>query len=669
MMLSATGAPENVVVVDEIIGPGGTEPLAPGVLAGFDAINFDSDNALNGVYQIPPDPIGAAGSNHLVNVVNSSIQWFTKSGTLQNSQRLGKNGSTHVGSFFEPLTPVNQTFDPKVIYDQHAGRFVVVTLEKVDLGAGNPGNTSRILIAVSDDDDPNGTWYFMAINSKLTISSTATWADYPGFAVDEEAVYVAANMFGFGAGGANLGSRLWIINKSPLFSGGAGTFTVHDPFASVGSWSTAQPAHVFGAGGGPSGAGTFLVSAGWVSGAVDYLSVIRVDSPLSSPSFVNQFVSLGDIHNGSVPFPNAPQPGTSELVWANDTRALHAVWRNNNLYVVNTVVPPSGTDSGQATAHWYRINTTTLGSLSLADQGNIGGEELASGTHTYFPSIAVDFRGNIGVGFSASAATLYAGSFYTGRLTNAAAGTMQPPGTNALGVDYYIRKFGGARNRWGDYSGIALDPATESTFWVFNEYAMTRGTAFSGEDGRWATRWGSFTFNNRPAFSDLNLGTRKNQSVTFAASRLASDADGDTLSFSAGATTAQGGTVGIAGGNLTYTPPAGFSGADSFTVTADDSRGGTTNRTVSVTVNTGSTVSLNIVSPPTIQGGNFVVRFAGIPGRTYTIEWSADGVVWTKKTNLMAPTSNLGFGVGVFEFTDPTGGDTVRLFRTVYPSY
>jgi hypothetical protein len=150
---------------------------------------------------------------------------------------------------------------------------------------------------------------------------------------------------------------------------------------------------------------------------------------------------------------------------------------------------------------------------------------------------------------------------------------------------------------------------------------------------------------------------------------LASDPDGDTLSFSASATSVQGGTIGIAGGNLTYTPPTGFIGADSFTVAADDSRGGATNRTVSVTVNSGSTVSLNIVSPPTIQGGNFVVRFAGIPGRTYTIEWSADAVVWAKMTNLTAPASNMGFGVGVFEFSDPTGGDTVRLFRTVYPSY
>ena len=46
-------------------------------------------------------------------------------------------------------------------------------------------------------------------------------ADYPGFAVDEEAIYVTANMFTFGASGSYRGGRLWIIPKSPYYSGGA----------------------------------------------------------------------------------------------------------------------------------------------------------------------------------------------------------------------------------------------------------------------------------------------------------------------------------------------------------------------------------------------------------------------------------------------------------------
>ena len=58
------------------------------------------------------------------------------------------------------------------------------------------------------------------------------------------------------------------------------------------------------------------------------------------------------------------------------------------------------------------------------------------------------------------------------------------------GEDYYLRTFGGPRNRWGDYSGISVDPSNESKFWIFNMYAAPQGTDIGGEFGRWGTAWG-----------------------------------------------------------------------------------------------------------------------------------------------------------------------------------
>jgi len=65
------------------------------------------------------------------------------------------------------------------------------------------------------------------------------------------------------------------------------------------------------------------------------------------------------------------------------------------------------------------------------------------------------------------------------------------------------------------------------------------------------------------------------------------DVDGDVLSVSASdPASVQGGTVVDNGdGTFTYTPPAGFSGTDSFTYTANDGNGGTAVGTVNVTVN------------------------------------------------------------------------------------
>jgi hypothetical protein len=475
---------------------------APAPLNTFEGIDLNENANLTGFFIIPPDPIAAAGPAHVVSVVNSSIEWYTKSGVLQGSQSLEDD-------FFGPLAPQARPFDPKVIYDQYADRFVVIALVRVDNGIFNPNNVSRILVAVSDDENPNGNWYLGSINSILTIGFLNNWADYPGLAIDEEAVYITANMFQFQLNGFS-GSRLWILEKGDgsggFYDGGTSSLTLHNPSSEAGMQMeafTLQPAHVFGPGGVPGKAGTFLVSSGWAAGMTDFLSVIRVDDPLGSPSFSNQFINLGDVTSG-FGLPDAPQAGTGVAVETNDGRILNAVWRNNSLWAVNTVSPSTGADSGQATAHWHQIDTSTLNSLALVQQGNVGGEDIAAGTHTFFPAIAVDGIGNAAIGFSASAPGIFPGAYYAGRQPLDPAGTVQPSQTLAAGIDYYIRTFGGQRNRWGDYSGMSVDPADDRTFWAYNEYALSRGTPTNGEDGRWGTRFGSFIFSTCAGDFDMD---------------------------------------------------------------------------------------------------------------------------------------------------------------------
>ena len=464
----------------------------------YEGINFDENATLNGSYFIPPDPIGAAGPNHLVSVVNCAIEWFTKAGVKQNSQRLGRNSGGLVGSFFATLGPLNATFDPKVIYDQYNGRFIVITLEQ----QSSP-QASRILVAVSQTSNPNDGWYFHSINSLINIGSNS-WADYPGLAVGTDAIYITANMFTF-SGGGYAGGRLWIIAKSPFYSGGTATVTVHNPYP-AGQATTYQPAHMFGTP--QSNVGTFLIAySGLSDGTNEYVNVVRVDNPLSAPTFNFQQFSLGNIDNTTGAYNNAPQLGTPTLIATNDRRSLNAVWRNNSLWSVFCIVPPSGVDAGQVTAHWVRINTTTLGSLTLTDQGNIGGESIATGCFTFFPSIAVNSSNDVCIGFSASAATIYPGAYFTGRVSSDPAGFTINPDSVRRGRDYYIRTFGSGSNRWGDYSGSCVDPADDQTFYVFNQYAFTRGTPFGGEDGRWATAFGVVPISVLPV--ELSLFTAK----------------------------------------------------------------------------------------------------------------------------------------------------------------
>lgn len=339
------------------------QPSAPSVVTSIEGINFEEDESNVGFYDIPPDPHGAAGPGHVVSVVNSSIEWHTKAGVQEYSQMLGEAGGGT--KFFGPLNPLG-LFDPKVIYDQNSGRFIVVALERQDTARGDSVNSSRILVAASDDSNPNGTWYYLAIDGKVNFSGTDTWADYPGLAIDEEAIYITNNQYTFGSTSTYKGSRLWIINKSELYSNAASpTVNIHDPSTASGLSSqsfTMQPAHVFGSA--PGSTGTFLVSTNWVSGANELAKIIRVDNPLSSPTFTSSNVSLGDLQTNFPTFPNTPQPGTSIKINTNDYRALNAVWRNNSLYFTNTMLPSSGANAGQETAYWFKVNTSNLAALT-----------------------------------------------------------------------------------------------------------------------------------------------------------------------------------------------------------------------------------------------------------------------------------------------------------------
>ena len=456
----------------------------------IEGINFDEDAANSGFYHIPPDPIGAAGLTHLVSVTNTSIEWFTKAGVIDSSKRLGKNSTTHIGSFFQSLTPLTGTFDPKVIYDQYSNRFVVVALEQT-----TSPKTSRILLAVSKSSDPNSGWWFASINSNITINNIDSWADYPGLSVGSDAVYITANMFEFVGRQSYQGGRLWIIAKTPLYSGGNISSNIYDYYSLASGnkyQSTYQPTQMFGTP--PSGVGTFLVLySGLSSGTNESVNIISVNNPLSSPTFIGQDVPLLNIDNTTGNYLDAPQLGTSTLINTNDRRAQNAVWRNNALWTTFTVVPNSGSDANQVTAHWVKINTTTLGTLSLSDQGDIGGEDIAPGAYTFFPSIAVNSAGDAIIGFSASAPTIYPGAYYAGRYSTTPTGTVLTAQLVKAGLDYYIRLFNGTRNRWGDYSGACVDPSDNVTFYTFNQYSLTRGTVLSSyptQDGRWGTVWG-----------------------------------------------------------------------------------------------------------------------------------------------------------------------------------
>lgn len=472
-------------------------PLTPGLSQQGEGFDFDDNAVVNGGFLfIPPDPYVAAGPEHVLYVGNVYVEWRLKNPLVAAPQAQMSLDALFAGTpgMIPAVVPTNM-FDPKCIYDQHSGRFIVIVLQRT---AGTA--TSRILVAVSKTSDPNAGWWRHSILSTLTIGGVARWADYPGVAIDDEALYITNNMFS--AAGAYAGPRLWIVQKPTTYAGPDGSITsaVYDFFGATGNGglaTTTMPTHMFGAE--PVGVGTFLVSAGYSDGLNEAVMVHRVDNPTGVVAFNAQLLGVGNTTADPSAVPAASQLGTTRTIATIPLRCMNAVWRNNNLYAVNTLRPPAGVNSTQATAHWYRFDTLALAALTVADQGDIGGEDLGANTHTWVPQVMVDKCDNMAVGFSASNGGIYAGAYYATRAFSDPPGTIGPTGTLALGTDYYIRTFSSsltAASRWGDYSGLALCPVDDATFYVYNEYPGARGTPTTvggvTEDGRWLTRVGSF---------------------------------------------------------------------------------------------------------------------------------------------------------------------------------
>jgi hypothetical protein len=372
----------------------------------------------------PPDPDIAVGPNHVVAVVNSSIAFFTKSGTKQ-FQRTALD-------FFSGMGAGTFIFDPKCFYDRVRGRYVIVFLEQ-----SNSTETSKLLLAVSDDSDPNGTWYRYRLESKLIVNGVAYWLDYPGFGYNKDAYVVSGNMFGFGSG--FVGAQFITIPSAPA-SNGQPVSTVsihHSNSTSVQMAEVIDPARnvVFGV----SRNGTTSMR----------LHAIR-NPGTGTPTHVFTNVS---VPSNSSPSSNAPST-SGRFLSTIDGRVFNAVWRGGRMVAAHTI-----SLSGINTCRWYEFNTNSWpesGSPSLVQSGNIGSTSL----HYFTPAININGAGSISALMTASSTTVTADIRIASRVLGDPAGVMATPSVleSSVGINYTL-------TRWGDYFGVDVDPVDDSTFY------------------------------------------------------------------------------------------------------------------------------------------------------------------------------------------------------------
>ncbi len=390
----------------------------------------------------PPDCTLAVGPNHIVATVNSQIAFFSKTGTKTFQVALDSTGAP---GFFEPVGASNFVFDPKCIYDQHSNRFIVISPEYY-----SSSSTAYMDIAISDDSDPNGTWYKYRTPCVVTIGTTKYWVDYPGLGVDANGIYITGNLFGFTSGFA--GAWFRSFDKASLLNGGTAVYAD----VNYSSSSSVQVASAF-----PDAKALFVSRASSTS-----MRLHSIANPFTTPVVSIKTIT---VPSGAAP-PTAPVKGsTTGTLDTLDGRMMNANIRDGKLYATHCI-----SSSSKAAARWYQVNLnswpiTTTATPTLSQSGTI---LPSTGESTFFPAIAANARGDVAVAYGASSLTVYPQVSISARRALDPTGTMSQSTVLASGTTAPTT----AGNRWGDYFGIAVDPLNDCTFWCIGE---TGGSSWS----------------------------------------------------------------------------------------------------------------------------------------------------------------------------------------------
>ena len=185
-----------------------------------------------------------------------------------------------------------------------------------------------------------------------------------------------------------------------------------------------------------------------------------------------------------------PQPGITNPTQYLDILSYRQrpTWRlaYRNFGKYEAMVTNQSVEASPATAgvRWYEIRRTN-GVYSVYQQGTYA---PGDGVNRWMGSIAMDWQGNMGLGYSVvNGTTVYPGIRYTGRLKG------DPLGQMTLGEGVIVNGSGVQRttnSRWGDYTSMNVDPTDDCTLWYVNEYYTLAGQISS--TAGWQTRIGSF---------------------------------------------------------------------------------------------------------------------------------------------------------------------------------
>ena len=313
--------------------------------------------------------------------------------------------------------------------------------------------------------------------------------------INQKWIALTENMFTVASNNFS-GVKMWVIDKSTALSGGSLTVTVFATgFDNSGGASgfTLKPCLTFG-----TETNLYIIdNGGYLSGGTALLRMSQITGTASSPSwsvtpgssFSNSglFFVNNNFNNTQI---DAAQKGSATRIRTDDARMQNTICRNGKIWCVHSGGLPASSTADRTAVFWYELSPSQMVSSGapIVQSGVLDG---GTGTHYFFPSIAVNSSEDVCIGCSRSDSSRYVEAVATGRNFGDSSGTLDPVSVIKAGEDIYVKDFGSGSVRWGDYSATCVDPTDDHTFWSLQEYAALDVGANPNDD-RWGTWWGQF---------------------------------------------------------------------------------------------------------------------------------------------------------------------------------
>jgi hypothetical protein len=406
----------------------------------FNKAPIQNWEGINSNLGFPPDPSGAVGPDHYVQMVNSRIEVFDKVG----NSLWGPNALSTILS--------SNNGDPIVMYDKDVDRWFMS-----GFGSGN-----SLSFAVSVTSDPTGAYYSwtFAMNSL---------PDYPKYGIWHDGYYLTAN---------KSGSDCFVLDRAAMLTGDANAQMISMTIPNLatgagtqtGGFHSVLPAHAdFSLPAANEKLNLFYFQDdAWGGVTQDEIKIweVNVDWTNVGNSTVTEIQTLAvtafdSQFNSS--WNDIEQPGTGQrldgIPGAFMYRAQFTQWGSHNTVMLNHTVDVDNTN--HAGIRWYELREVA-GVWSVFQQSTFAPD----GESRWLGSISMDYQGNVGLAYAISGPTVFPSLRYTGRYAN------DPLGTMTLAEENIITGSGtqSGGNRFGDYAHMSVDPTDDATFWYTSEY-------------------------------------------------------------------------------------------------------------------------------------------------------------------------------------------------------